>query len=86
MEVVLGVREWYRCRAALGSGGLDSYTNVSSESETSASSIALATLASKISALDDAIPGTVGGFRVVFFFSFFGRMVSVLGFILIVPP
>ena len=54
MDVALGVREWYRLWRSTGSGGLDSYTNVSSESEESASSTALATLASNISAFEEA--------------------------------
>jgi hypothetical protein len=54
MDVALGVREWKR-RVTLSptSGGFESYTKVSSESEVLASSTALAILASKISALDD---------------------------------
>ncbi len=48
------MREWNRRGRSLTSGGLDSYTNVSSESEELASSTALATLASNISAFDDA--------------------------------
>lgn len=55
-EDALGVREWKRCaRAECGSGGLDSYTKVSSESDESASSTALATFASKMSAFEEAI-------------------------------
>ena len=55
IDVALGVREWYRCgRAERGSGGFDSYTNVSSGSDEFASSTALATFASKMSALEDA--------------------------------
>ena len=53
MDVALGVREWNR-RGRSCSGGFDSYTKVSSESEEFASSTALATLASKISALEEA--------------------------------
>lgn len=52
-DVTLGVREWCRGRRCC-SGGLDSYTNVSSESDEFASSTAFATRASKISALEDA--------------------------------
>jgi hypothetical protein len=53
-DAPLGVREWLRL--GRDSGGFDSYTNVSSESEVSASSTALATLASKMSALDVTVP------------------------------
>src|SRR5690625_666457 len=53
MDVALGVREWKRRfdRSAV-SGGLESYTKVSSESDVLASSTALAILASKMSALE----------------------------------
>ena len=53
-EVTLGVLEWCRWRLC-GSGGFDSYTNVSSESEVLASSTAFATRASKRSAFDVAL-------------------------------
>lgn len=52
MEVLLGVREWFLLDRDLDSGGLDSYTNVSSESDPPPS-ISLATLASKMSAFED---------------------------------
>lgn len=73
-------------RLGRDSGGLDSYTNVSSESEVSASSTALATLASKMSALDVTVPAwSDGGLRANFFLSFFGLIVSELGFVLTLP-
>jgi hypothetical protein len=51
-----------------------------------ASSTALAILASKTSALDEAFPeATTGCLRIVRFLSFFGLIVSVLGFVLSVP-
>lgn len=53
----------------------------------SASSTALATLASKISALEVTVPEwSDGAFRVVFFLSFLGRMVSLLGLVRTLPP
>jgi len=55
MDVALGVREWLRLRRGWESGGFDSYTNVSSESDELASSTALATFASKMSAFEDAL-------------------------------
>jgi hypothetical protein len=54
IDVALGVREWNLLALSPPSGGLESYTNVSSESDESASSTALATFCSKMSALDDA--------------------------------
>jgi hypothetical protein len=54
IEVALGVREWNLKGRSRASGGLESYTKVSSESDEFASSTALATFASKMSALDDA--------------------------------
>lgn len=72
---------------SLASGGLESYTKVSSESDVLASSTALAILASKTSALEDALPElTLICFLFGFFFSFLGLMVSVLGLALSACP
>jgi asparagine N-glycosylation enzyme membrane subunit Stt3 len=62
---------------------LDSYTNVSSESDWS-SSTAFATFASKMSALEDVVPDMIeGGFFIVLFF--LGLIVSTLDIFRKVP-